>query len=371
MGTMWSIKYRPKKFEEILGQKHIIEFFKIVLDNYYERQKLLPVGALFGGGSGIGKTTMARVVAASLNCDKRVGVEPCGVCESCYPIIQGLGGVMELDASFFGSIENVRKLRDRLSSYSFVEYQVIILDECHMMSKEAFNGLLKLLEEPPERVFFILVTTETDEVIDTVKSRLLEFRFKPILWAEIEKFLLALLKKEKVTCSVQLCKELYYLSDYNLREVIVSLEQLSVLGKGTVTKELVKEVFGDMMVIRDIIMQLKKGEYEKAMSLFEEFRKFQDDFKLFLKWFVDYLGRLLRQTLKSGSRDSIVYGAMLKCTYVFMSNRFMSNPVMLQGMAVPKLLFNEITELVRRLLQLPSESGVLKPEEVMSILTER
>jgi len=368
---MWSIKYRPKKFEEILGQKHVIEFFKIILRNYYEKQKLLPVGALFGGGSGIGKTTMARVIAASLNCDERVGVEPCGVCESCYPIIQGLGGVMELDASFFGSIENVRKLRDRLSSYSFVEYQVIILDECHMMSKEAFNGLLKLLEEPPKRVFFILVTTETDKIIDTVKSRLLEFRFKPIRWAEIEKFLHSVLEKEKTSCSVELCKELYYLSNNNLREVIVSLEQLSVLGKGTVTKKLVKEVFGDILVVKDIIMQLKEGNYEKAMSLFEELHEFQDDFTLFLKQFVDYLGSLLRQALKSGSRESVVYGAMLKCTYVFMSNRFMSNRVMLQGMAVPKILFNEISDIVRGLLQLPSESKPLKGEEVMSILTER
>lgn len=369
MSIRWSIRYRPKKFEEILGQNHIIEFFKIILDNYYEHQRLLPVGALFGGSSGVGKTTMARVISASLNCDKRVGVEPCGVCEICYPIIQGLGGVMELDASFFGSIDNIRNLQKRLSSYSFVEYQVIILDECHAMSKEAFNGLLKLLEEPPERVFFILVTTETDSVLDTVRSRLIEFQFKSISWVIIEKFLVSLLKKEKTTCSTQICRELYYLSEYNLREVIMMLEHLSILGRGEITKELVKKVYGDVTLVKEVILQLKVGGYEKAMLLFEEFHASQPDFKLFLKRFADYLGSLLRQTLKSGSRDSLVYGAMLRCVYVFMSNPFMSNPFMLQGMALPKLLFNEISKVVQGLLQLPSVSGTLKPEEVMSILT--
>lgn len=367
MATRWNLKYRPKKFGEVLGQKHIVDFFEIVLNGYYENQKLLPAGALFGGSSGVGKTTVARIIAASLNCDKRIGVEPCGECESCYRIIQGLGGVLELDAGFCGSVKNIRELGDRLVSYSFAEYQVVIMDECHQMSKEALNALLKLLEEPPENVFFILVTTDVSEIVqksEAVVSRLLEFRFKPIRWIEIEKFLTGLLTNEVTSCSMELCRELYYLSGYNLREVLVMLEHLSVLGKGAVTKKLVKEVFGDVTVVKEIILQLKVGNFVKAVDLFDEFQVFQPDFKVFVRRFVDYLGSMLRQALKTGTRDGLLYGAMLKCTYGFISNR-----IVYQGKPAAKLLFHEIASKIGGLSKSSTKPQPLKAEEVLGLLT--
>ncbi len=365
--TRWNLKYRPKQFKDVLGQKHIVDFFEIVLGEYYKNQRPLPAGALFGGSSGVGKTTVARVVAASLNCDKRTGVEPCGTCESCYQITQGLGGVLELDAAFCGLVDNIRELGDRLVSYSFAEYQVVIMDECHQMSKEALNALLKLLEEPPENVFFILITTDVSEIVkksEAVVSRLLEFRFKLIQWMEIEKFLEGLLDKESTICSMKLCKELYYVSSYNLREVLVMLEHLSVLGKGEVTKELVKGAYGDMSVVEEIIRQLGKGDFVKALDLFEEFQVFQPDFKVFINRFVDYLGGMLRQALKTGTRDGLLYGAMLKCTYGFISNRIVS-----QGKPAAKLLFHEIASSVGGLSKSSTKLQPLKSEEVMSLLT--
>lgn len=367
--TRWSLKYRPRRFGEILGQKHIIDFFEIVLGEYYKNQRPLPAGALFGGSSGVGKTTVARVIAASLNCDKRMGVEPCGTCESCYQITQGLGGVMELDAAFFGLVDNIRELGDRLVSYSFAKYQVVILDECHMMSKEALNALLKLLEEPPENVFFILITTDISEIVkksEAVVSRLLEFRFKPIRWLEIEKFLTSLLHKEATICSVELCKELYDLSGRNLREVLVMLEHLSVLGKGVITKELVKEVYGDVAVVKKIIIQLKTGDFVRAIELFDEFQVFQPDFKIFVQQFVDYLGSMLKQALKAGTRDSLLYGAMLKCTYGFISNRIVS-----QGKPAAKLLFHEIANTIGGLSKSSIKPQPLKSDEVIQLLTSK
>lgn len=365
--TRWNLKYRPKQFREVLGQKHIIDFFEIVLGEYYKNQKPLPAGALFGGSSGVGKTTVARVVAASLNCDKRVGVEPCGTCESCYQITQGLGGVMELDAAFCGLVDNIRELGDRLVSYSFAEYQVVIMDECHQMSKEALNALLKLLEEPPENVFFILITTDVSEIVkksEAVVSRLLEFRFKPIRWVEVEKFLKGLLNREDTKCSLELCYELYYLSGYNLREVLVTLEHLSVLGKGEITRKLVEEAYGDVTVVREIIMQLKKGDFVKATELFDEFQIFQPDFKVFIRRFVDYLGDLLKKALKVGTRDGLLYGAMLKCTYGFISNR-----IVYQGKPAAKLLFYEIISSVGGLSKSSTKLQPLKGEEVFRLLT--
>lgn len=367
--TRWNLKYRPKQFKEILGQKHIVDFFEIVLGEYYKNQKPLPAGALFGGRSGVGKTTMARVVAASLNCDKRTGVEPCGICESCYPIIHGLGGVLELDAGFCGSVKNIRELGDQLVSYSFAEYQVVIMDECHQMSKEALNALLKLLEEPPENVFFILITTDVSEIVkksEAVVSRLLEFRFKPIRWLEIEKFLITLLHNEATNCSMELCNELYFLSGYNLREVLVMLEHLSVIGKGEVTKKLVKEVYGDVTVVKEIIKELKVGDFVKAIELFEEFQVFQPDFKIFIGRFVDYLGSKLKQTLKTGTRDSLLYGAMLKCTYGFISNRIVS-----QGKPAAKLLFHEIISTVGGLSKSSTKPQPLTGDEVLKVLTSQ
>lgn len=365
--TRWNVKYRPSQFKEVLGQKHIVDFFEIVLYEYYKNQKSLPAGALFGGSSGVGKTTMARVIAASLNCDKRVGVEPCGTCESCYPIIQGLGGVLELDAAFCGKVDNIRDLGDRLVSYSFAEYQIVILDECHQMSKEALNALLKLLEEPPENVFFILITTDVSEIVkksEAVVSRLLEFRFKPIRWLEIEKFLTMLLHKESTDCSMELCQELYNLSGRNLREVLVKLENLSILGKGMVTKELVKEVFGDVTVVEEIIKKLKVGDFPKAIELFNEFQVFQPDFKVFIRRFVDYLGSMLKQALKTGARDGLLYGAMLKCTYGFISNR-----IVYKGEPAAKLLFCEIIHTVGGLSKSSTKLKPLTGAEVLKVLT--
>jgi len=227
--------------------------------------------------------------------------------------------------------------------------------------------LLKLLEEPPENVFFILITTDVSEIVkksEAVVSRLLEFRFKPIRWVEVEKFLKGLLDREDTKCSLELCYELYSLSGYNLREVLVMLEHLSVLGKGEVTKELVTGVYGDVSVVKEIIRQLKKGDFVKALDLFEEFQVFQPDFKVFINRFVDYLGGMLRQALKTGTRDGLLYGAMLKCTYGFISNRIVS-----QGKPAAKLLFHEIASSVGGLSKSSTKLQPLKSEEVMSLLT--
>ena len=218
-----------------------------------------------------------------------------------------------------------------------------------------------------ENVFFILITTDVSEIVkksEAVVSRLLEFRFKLIQWLEIEKFLALLLHKESTNCSMELCRELYDLSGRNLREVLVMLEHLSVLGKGVVTKELVKEVFGDVTVVKEIIMQLKVGDFVKAVELFDEFQVFQPDFKVFIRWFVDYLGSMLKQALKAGTRDSLLYGAMLKCTYGFISNR-----IVYKGEPAAKLLFCEIIHTVGGFSKSSTKLKPLTGAEVLKVLT--
>lgn len=317
MTERWSIHYRPKRFSEVVGQTPVVRFCSAVLSQFYNGKSKLPVGFLFGGRSGVGKTTLARVIGASLNCEHKDGVEPCGECPSCLLIVAGEGGVMEVDASFFGSVDNIRHLRAQLSMYSLTKYQVVILDEVHMMSREAFNVLLKLLEEPTEGTLYVLCTTEPQKVLETVRSRLIEFRFTAISWEEVGVFIKNLLEKEGVSCEEKLYKRLYRLSNENLRDVIVSLEQLSRLGDGVITYGLTKEVFGDIFVFEDVLKAIGDGDFVGAVELYQAYRVFYSDFSHFLSRLLSVAGDYFVQALKSGSSDAVFYEKVFSASYKF------------------------------------------------------
>lgn len=336
MSERWGVSYRPNKFGEVVGQEHVVAFFNTVLGNYFNDRTALPVGFLFGGHSGVGKTTIARVVAASLNCEHRDGIEPCGECETCASITGGTGGgVLEIDASFFGLVDNIRSLRDRLSSYSFAKYQVVILDECHMLSREASNVLLKLLEEPPENVLFIMCTTEVGKMLDTVRSRLVEFRFSLIPAKQVVGYIQTVLQQEKVTCSDELVYRLYKLSDQNLRDVLVSLEQLALLGHSEITQEQIAEVYGDVYVYDKIVNALRKGDFVESMKEYQKYMVRQPDFKQLVEGLVIHIGEKLHEAILSGTPDSAWYAYALKTLYEFLSNRMTEY----KGAAAVRLLF--------------------------------
>jgi DNA polymerase-3 subunit gamma/tau len=367
----WSISYRPKRFEEVIGQEHVLVFFKTVLGNYWEKETTLPVGVLFGGHSGVGKTTVARVIAASLNCDSRDGVEPCGKCESCSSIIGGSGGVMEIDASFFGLVDNIRSLRDQLLSYSFAEYQVVIIDECHMLSREASNVLLKLLEEPPKNVLFIMCTTEVNKLLDTVRSRLVEFRFSLIPPEKVVSSVQKILRKEEIVCEDELVERLYKLSKYNVRDVLVALEQLSLLGEREITPERMSEVYGDVYVFERLVKALRLGKFADAMQIYQGLVVYQPDFKSFVEGLVVHLGDSLRETLVNGSPASVWYSFALKKVYEFLQKRI----VEFGGAAgVRLLLFQLIPEDKQCAVEAENiQTGVLEKlsdEEIFELLTE-
>ena len=334
MSVRWAITYRPSQFREVVGQEHVVAFFQTVLTNYFEQETMLPVGVLFGGHSGVGKTTVARVIAASLNCDKREGVEPCGECETCREIIEGRGHVMEIDASFFGLVDNIRGLRDRLSSYSFSSYQVVILDECHMLSREASNVLLKLLEEPPKNVLFILCTTEVNKILNTVRSRLVEFKFTLIAEQDVLAFLTDVLKKETVTCSPELLVRLYKLSDFNVRDVLVALEQMALLGAKEITAETLTAIHGDVYVFEKLSVALMKGRYDEAMLIYQSYMERQSDFKAFVEGLSHHLGEQLRASLITGDPNSEWYAFALRTVYDFLSRRLTEY----RGVAAARLL---------------------------------
>lgn len=366
MSTRWSITKRPRKFSEVLGQEPVIRFCKNVLAQFYAGKADLPVGFLFGGRSGVGKTTLARVVGASLNCPNRDGVEPCGECPSCKAIVAGEGHVIEVDAAFFGLVDNIRQLREELQLYSVVNYKVVVLDEAHMMSKEAFNVLLKLLESPPERTMFILCTTETHKVLETVRSRLTEFRFTPIHWAVVGDYLEGLLKEAKVECEPQVYYRLYRLSNDNFRDVIVSLEQLVNLGKGEITEADVSDMFGDIFVFEKIIGGLKVGDYGKCVELYAKYSRHCTDFERFLDGFLTIAGDAFLWAIKGGSSEATFYGKLFASVY-----KFLQTAVGLKGDAAANLFFHVLATEVGGFSASSSSSEFVSEAEAISLLVDK
>lgn len=188
-------KYRPKKFADILGQVASVQSITASLQS-----KVIPPAYLFFGTRGCGKTSAARLVALSLNCKQRTGAEPCGGCPDCRDILMDMSDYLqEFDGATSGKVEDVRNL---MASVRFLvpdgSYKVIIIDECHMLTKEAWNAALKTIEEPPRNVLFIFCTTELQKVIPAVKSRCVPIQFPGVHDSVISDMLRGVLKAEGV-----------------------------------------------------------------------------------------------------------------------------------------------------------------------------
>ena len=188
-------KYRPQTFQDVVGQDTV----KLILSRASEQDKIAPA-YLLSGTRGVGKTTLARILAKALNCETAPTNEPCNTCSACKRITQGsYVDVVEIDGASNRGIDDVRKLRESVG-YAPLEgrYKVIIIDEAHMLTKEAFNALLKTLEEPPARVVFILATTEQHKFPITILSRCQQFVFRQVPELSLEQHLMSLLEKEKI-----------------------------------------------------------------------------------------------------------------------------------------------------------------------------
>src|SRR5881227_1127216 len=170
-------KWRPKRFSELSGQDHVVQ----ALTNAIDRGRLHHA-YLLTGTRGVGKTTIARILAKSLNCEKGVSASPCGVCAACVDIDAGrFVDLLELDAASNTGIDNMREILDNARYAPTVgRMKVYLIDEVHMLSKQAFNSMLKTLEEPPEHVKFVLATTDPQKIPITVLSRCLQFNLKPL-----------------------------------------------------------------------------------------------------------------------------------------------------------------------------------------------
>ena len=189
-------KYRPKNFEEVIGQEHITKTISKSIE-----QGKTPHAYLFSGPHGVGKTSLARIIAKALNCKEGPTSKPCGECPSCMAIENGNPlDVIEIDGASNRGIENIRTIIEnvRISPVSG-KYKIYIIDEVHQITNEAFNALLKTLEEPPSHVVFILATTESEKILPTIKSRCQQYTFKLLSVSDMEAILKSILSKEGIT----------------------------------------------------------------------------------------------------------------------------------------------------------------------------
>ncbi|MFO7734631.1 MAG: DNA polymerase III subunit gamma/tau [bacterium] len=259
-------KWRPSRFEEVIGQEHITQTLRYALKTGHTA----PV-YLFTGIRGTGKTTLARILVKSLNCLEPEDGEPCGKCESCLEISAGkCPDIMEIDGASNNSVDDVRAIKENII-YTPVKsrYKVYIVDEVHMLSKSAFNALLKTLEEPPPHALFILATTDPQKIPATVLSRCQRYDLKRISIADVVKHLEMILEKEDIKYEKSALHMIAAQGEGSMRDSQTILEQLINFGSRKISEKEVGVVLGntDREIIRSLIKAVACHKKDEALKI--------------------------------------------------------------------------------------------------------
>ncbi len=262
-------KYRPQTFDDLVGQAHVTQTLKNAVE-----QNRLAHAYLFVGPRGIGKTSTARILAKALNCIHGPTITPCGVCDSCKEIAAGNSlDVLEIDGASNNGVEQVRELRDNVRYAPAKDrYKIYIIDEVHMLSSQAFNALLKTLEEPPEHVKFIFATTEPQKVLPTILSRCQRFDLHRIPANLIAQHLQFIAKKEKIKLEPTAAHAIARGADGGLRDAESMLDQLVAFCGETIAESDVLNVFGftSEQTVAGFTGKILRGETSEALAVLDE-----------------------------------------------------------------------------------------------------
>jgi DNA polymerase-3 subunit gamma/tau len=259
-------KYRPQTFSEIVGQQHVTR----TLANAIGSNRVAHA-YIFSGVRGVGKTTTARILAKALNCANGPTADPDNTCDSCREISAGTSlDVLEIDAASNRGIDQIRELREMVRyAPASSRYKVVILDEAHQLTDEASNALLKTLEEPPERVVFILATTQAEDLADTIKSRAQLFQFRSLTFKEIAEEIEHIARQEKLQIETGAVAVLARAAEGSLRDGLSLLEQAISYSDDTVTDAQVRELLGVVAenVLDELVEAIATQSAERALGL--------------------------------------------------------------------------------------------------------
>jgi DNA polymerase-3 subunit gamma/tau len=265
-------KWRPQTFDDLVGQQHVTETLKNAIKN-----DRVAHAYIFSGARGVGKTTAARILAKALNCVKGPTATPCGECDSCREIAAGTSlDVIEIDAASNRGIDQIRELREMVKyAPAASRSKVVILDEAHMLTGEASNALLKTLEEPPDRVIFVMATTQPEDLVDTIRSRSQHFHFRALTFAEIAGRLEEIAKKENLKIEAGAMAVIARMAEGSLRDALSLLEQARAFCGDTISDKAVRELLGVVPddALEELIQAIAEASADRALGLVHTFQK--------------------------------------------------------------------------------------------------
>ena len=284
-------KYRPRNFLELVGQNHVSR----ALTSALERGRLHHA-YLFTGTRGVGKTTIARILAKCLNCETGVTSKPCEVCPTCKAVNEGrFIDLIEIDAASRTKVEDTRELLDNVP-YAPTQgrFKVYLIDEVHMLSTHSFNALLKTLEEPPEHVKFLFATTDPQKLPITVISRCLQFTLRPLAVDEITEHLTHILNLEQIQAEQDAIWQIAESAQGSVRDALSLTDQAIAYGQGEIQHQDVKEMLGliDRTIIYDLIVAIHQNQKQRVSELLMQFRQQALDVSLVLDQLISTLHEL-------------------------------------------------------------------------------
>ena len=285
-------KWRPQTFRDLVGQGHVTETLANAINN-----DRVAHAYIFSGARGVGKTTAARILAKALNCVKGPTAEPCGVCDSCTEIAAGTSlDVIEIDAASNRGIDQIRELREMVRyAPAASRSKVVILDEAHMLTGEASNALLKTLEEPPDRVIFVMATTEPENLVDTIRSRSQHFHFRALTFAEITGRLQEIAAKENLEIESGALAVIARMAEGSLRDALSLLEQARAYCGDTIPADQVRALLGVVPddALEELVGAIAAGSADRALSLVHTFQKEGRNLQHFCREAIRHMRNLL------------------------------------------------------------------------------
>jgi DNA polymerase-3 subunit gamma/tau len=285
-------KWRPQTFRDLVGQTHVTETLANAI-----RNNRVAHAYIFSGARGVGKTTAARILAKALNCVKGPTPEPCGECDSCKEIAAGTSlDVIEIDAASNRGIDQIRELREMVRyAPAAARSKVVILDEAHMLTGEASNALLKTLEEPPDRVIFVMATTEPENLVDTIRSRSQHFHFRALTFAEITGRLQEIAQKENLKIEPAALAVIARIAEGSLRDALSLLEQARAYCGDTISDKDVRELLGVVAddALDELVGAISTGSADRALALVHTFQKDGRNLQHFCREAIRHMRNLL------------------------------------------------------------------------------